>query len=196
MSQQHQQQPGDDADWDDASGAGAGIAVPPLFDHCPTEALLVMVVEMLERLVQHNDRILVDHTNLTRFHSRAVPGISISDYLRRIVKYASIEKAVLILLLILIDRVCELNKTFTVSSLTSHRFIISAITAGSKSLSDIYCTNTHFAKVGGITLQEINLLELEFCTIISWRLAANHTLLQSYYVNLVRTSSNYFIRRS
>ncbi|KAI9340196.1 hypothetical protein DFJ73DRAFT_779130 [Zopfochytrium polystomum] len=67
------------------------------------------------------------------------------------------------------------------SSLPCHRFLIAAITAGSKSVSDIYCTNTHFAKVGGLTLQELNVLEMEFCAMISWRLATNRELLQSYY---------------
>ncbi|KAJ3332192.1 hypothetical protein HDU76_001019 [Blyttiomyces sp. JEL0837] len=126
-------------------------------------------------------------------HGRRNARISISDYLRRIVKYASIEKSVLLLVLIYIDRICEQHRSFTISSLTSHRFLISAITAGSKAVSDIYCTNTHFAKVGGITLQELNLLEIEFCTMITWKLACNHNLLQTYYVNLVRTSSHYFI---
>ncbi|KAI8840519.1 cyclin-domain-containing protein [Chytridium lagenaria] len=165
-----------------------------LFSSCPTEAILVMVIEMIERLKSHNDNIPVTQENLTRFHSRAVPGISISDYVRRIVKYASIEKVVMILVLIYVDRICETHRTFTISSLTSHRFLISAITAGSKAISDVYCTNTHFGKVGGITLQELNLLELEFCTMINWRLACNHAQIQQYYVNLVRTSSFYYIR--
>ncbi|KAJ3402316.1 DNA mismatch repair protein [Chytridiales sp. JEL 0842] len=56
---------------DEAAGA---IHVPPLFDLCPTEAVLVMIVEMLERLTTHNDNIPVTQDNLTRFHSRAVPG--------------------------------------------------------------------------------------------------------------------------
>ncbi|KAI9335607.1 hypothetical protein DFJ73DRAFT_780306 [Zopfochytrium polystomum] len=156
-----------------------GIPIPPLFDACPTEALLAMVVEMLERLIHHNDRIAIAQTNLTRFHSRAVPGISVGDYVRRIIKYASIEKSVLPLILIYIDRVCEIHKTFTISSLTCHRFLIAG----------------HHGRqqVGGLTLQELNVLEMEFCAMISWRLATNRELLQSYYVNLVRTSSNYYI---
>ncbi|KAI8622731.1 cyclin-domain-containing protein [Chytriomyces sp. MP71] len=169
-------------------------SLPPVFDDCPVEAIMTMIIEMLDRLTSHNDNIPLSHANLTRFHSRAIPGISVADYVRRIVKYASIEKAVVLLVLVYIDRICDLHKTFTISSLTSHRFLISALTSGSKAVSDIYCTNTHFAKVGGITLQELNLLEVEFCTMINWRLACNHQLLQQYYVNLVRTSSSFVIQ--
>ncbi|TPX37842.1 hypothetical protein SeMB42_g06848 [Synchytrium endobioticum] len=162
--------------------------VPEYFHLAETNDILQLVVDMFNRLIIHNDAIPVTPNNLTRFHSRASPNISINDYLRRIVKYASVEKSVLLLLLIYIDRICERSKLFTISSLTAHRFIITAVTVGSKTISDIYPTNTHFAKVGGISVVELNLLEVEMCTTINWRLAVTVEVLQQYYVNLVRTS--------
>lgn len=140
---------------------------------------------MLSRLISHNDLIPLTPSNLTRFHSRTPPNISLSDYLRRIVKYTSVEKSCLLILLIYIDRVCELHPHFTVSSLTVHRFLITAVTVASKALSDSYCTNSHYAKVGGISTQEINTLELEFLSLIDWHLASTGPILQQYYANLV-----------
>lgn len=140
---------------------------------------------MLGRLISHNDLIPLTPSNLTRFHSRTPPNISLSDYLRRIVKYTSVEKSCLLILLIYIDRVCELHPHFTVSSLTVHRFLITAVTVSSKALCDSYCTNSHYAKVGGISTQEINALELEFLSLIDWHLASTGPILQQYYSNLV-----------
>lgn len=140
---------------------------------------------MLGRLISHNDLIPLTPSNLTRFHSRTPPNISLSDYLRRIVKYTSVEKSCLLILLIYIDRVCELHPHFTVSSLTVHRFLITAVTVSSKALCDSYCTNSHYAKVGGISTQEINALELEFLSLIDWHLASTGPILQQYYANLV-----------
>lgn len=140
---------------------------------------------MLGRLIIHNDLIPLTPSNLTRFHSRTPPNISLSDYLRRIVKYTSVEKSCLLILLIYIDRVCELHPHFTVSSLTVHRFLITAVTVSSKALCDSYCTNSHYAKVGGISTQEINALELEFLSLIDWHLASTGPILQQYYANLV-----------
>lgn len=140
---------------------------------------------MLGRLISHNDLIPLTPSNLTRFHSRTPPNISLSDYLRRIVKYTSVEKSCLLILLIYIDRVCELHPHFTVSSLTVHRFLITAVTVSSKALCDSYCTNSHYAKVGGISTQEINALELEFLSLIDWHLASTGPSLQQYYANLV-----------
>ncbi|TPX58719.1 hypothetical protein PhCBS80983_g02958 [Powellomyces hirtus] len=167
--------------------------VPHLFQTCDTAIISQLVTEMISRLISHNDRIPLTSATVTRFHSRAPPGIKLDDYLRRIVKFASVEPSVVILLLVYIDRICEINPTFTISSLTVHRFIIAAVTAGSKALSDIYCTNTYYARVGGISLQELNLMEMEFCKMIGWKLSCSIILLQQYYANLVRTSPLYVL---
>ncbi|KAJ1673021.1 Pho80p cyclin, partial [Spiromyces aspiralis] len=86
--------------------------------------------------------------------------IPVLDYIQRIIKYTNLEPACLLILLIYVDRVCERNKLFTISSLTVHRFIIAAITVGCKSLCDVYFTNAHYAKVGGISTRELNSLEV------------------------------------
>lgn len=72
----------------DASGR------PPLpwaFIDCPTDSLVILISHMLELLIQHNDQVELTPEALTRFHSRAAPGISVIDYLRRIVKYTNME---------------------------------------------------------------------------------------------------------
>ncbi|KAI7900379.1 cyclin-domain-containing protein [Cokeromyces recurvatus] len=161
------------------------IQVPEYFYAIDINYLTHMIADMLGRLISHNDLIPLTPSNLTRFHSRTPPNISLSDYLRRIVKYTSVEKSCLLILLIYIDRVCELHPQFTVSSLTAHRFLITAVTVSSKALCDSYCTNSHYAKVGGISTQEINALELEFLSLIDWHLSSTGPILQQYYVNLV-----------
>lgn len=51
-----------------------------------------------------------------------------------------------------------------------HRFVIAAVSVGSKALSDSFCTNARYARVGGVSIAEMNLLEKEFCEAIDWRL--------------------------
>lgn len=46
---------------------------------------------MLNKLLEHNDQVILTPSSLTRFHSRAPPGISVLDYLKRIVKYTNLE---------------------------------------------------------------------------------------------------------
>ncbi|KAJ3214362.1 hypothetical protein HDU67_001750 [Dinochytrium kinnereticum] len=113
---------------DDGSTSPTMQTVPEFFHHADSALLIHLIADMLNRLTRHNDLIPLTQSGLTRFHSRAAPNISVDDYLARIVKYAAVEKVCLVVLLIYVDR----NPTFTISSLTVHRFIITAITIACK----------------------------------------------------------------
>jgi hypothetical protein len=63
-----------------------------------------------------------------------------------------------------------------------------------KQLCDSFCTNVHYARVGGISLRELNTLELEFLFLIDWRLSVGSSELQQYYVNLVRQSGSFNVK--
>ncbi|KAI8348918.1 cyclin-domain-containing protein [Mortierella sp. GBAus27b] len=172
------------------------ILVPEYFHLADMTHLIIMIADMLGRLTAHNDQIPLTSANLTRFHSRAPPQISVYDYLRRIVRYTSLERACLLVILIYIDRVCERVRTFTISSLTVHRFIIASVTLAAKAVCDSYCTNSHYARVGGLSTQELNTLEVEFLGLIEWRVAVEGSVMQRYYVNLVRQHAQFEITES
>jgi hypothetical protein len=170
------------------------IYLPKNFYEVDINHLIYLIAEMLEKLTKYNDQITLTKENLTRFHSRKAPEISIYDYLKRIVKYAAIDKVALLSLLIYIDRICKKHRLFTISSLTVHRFIITSLTCASKAMCDSICTNLHYSKVGGIHVKELNLLELEFLFLIDWNLVCTDVSeLQQYYENLVRQSFVYHI---
>jgi hypothetical protein len=54
-----------------------------------------------------------------------------------------------------------------------HRFLIAGVCAGSKAQCDVFCTNAHYAKVGGIKVQELNALEREFLRVTQWALCVS-----------------------
>lgn len=74
------------------------------------------------------------------------------------------------------DQICAHRPQFTLSSLTCHRFVIASIAISSKGFCDAFCTNSHYAKVGGISVSELNLLEREFLSMIDWRLTVRALL--------------------
>ncbi|CAE7083985.1 unnamed protein product [Rhizoctonia solani] len=167
--------------------------LPPDFLDASIDDIVNLIADMLDRLTSHNDQIPLRPPEpseaLTRFHSRSPPGISIQEYLKRIVKYTNVERSCLLITLHYIDQICNLLPHFTISSLTVHRFVISSIAVSSKALCDAFCTNSHYARVGGIKLIELNVLEREFLHKIDWRLTCTREMLQEYYTNLVRTHS-------
>ncbi|KAF3088897.1 hypothetical protein TWF569_007212 [Orbilia oligospora] len=85
-----------------------------------------------------------------------------------------------------IDLLSNHYPAFTISSLTVHRFLITAATVSSKGLCDSFCTNTFYARVGGISLRELNVLELEFLNRVGWRIVPQAEVLKEYYMSLVR----------
>ena len=102
------------------------------------------------------------------------------------------QKTCLLLILHYIDQICARDTNFTISSLTVHRFIISAVSLSSKSHCDSFCTNAHYARVGGLAPAEVSRLERAFLAAIDWRLACTREVLQLYYVNLVAHSGGRF----
>ncbi|KAG8710163.1 hypothetical protein FRC09_000273 [Ceratobasidium sp. 395] len=163
--------------------------LPPDFLDANIDDIVTLIADMLDRLTSHNDQIPLRPEALTRFHSRSPPAITIQEYLKRIVRYTNVEKSCLLITLHYIDQICARLPHFTISSLTVHRFVISSIAVSSKALCDAFCTNSHYARVGGIKLIELNVLEREFLEKMDWRLTCTREMLQEYYTNLVRTHS-------
>lgn len=91
------------------------------------------------------------------------------------------QRSCLLITLHYIDQICDRLPRFTITSLTIHRFVIASVTVSCKALCDVFCTNSRYAQVGGIKVNELNLLEREFLNIIDWRLfvsvAIGHSIL-------------------
>jgi Cyclin len=92
-----------------------------------------------------------------------------------------------------IDRLCALYPAFSVNSLTIHRFLITAATVSAKGLSDSFWNNSTYARVGGIKLAELGLLELDFLYRLDWRIVPDPEVLVDYYRGLVGRTEGYVI---
>ncbi|KAI9152052.1 LOW QUALITY PROTEIN: PHO85 cyclin-6 [Paramyrothecium foliicola] len=74
---------------------------------------------------------------------------------------------------------------FVVDSFNIHRLIISGVTCASKFFSDVFYTNSRYAKVGGLPLAELNHLELQFLVLNEFRLFVPVEDLEAYATMLV-----------
>lgn len=75
---------------------------------------------------------------------------------------------------------------FVVDSYNIHRLVIAGVTCASKFFSDIFYTNSRYAKVGGLPLVELNHLELQFLILNDFRLAVPVEELEAYGTMLVQ----------
>eukprot|EP00756_Hemistasia_phaeocysticola_P009452 Hpha_TRINITY_DN14890_c1_g1::TRINITY_DN14890_c1_g1_i1::g.169884::m.169884 len=100
------------------------------------------------------------------------PIRSLRDYLRRLAKYMACSAGCFLYSLILIDRLVKysgeradlwISKPFSM-----HRLFLTALMLAAKLNDDIFYINTYYAKVGGVTAQELCLLEAHFLNMIEW----------------------------
>ncbi|GAA5796738.1 hypothetical protein HPULCUR_002113 [Helicostylum pulchrum] len=144
----------------------------------PTQDLIRIVSDLLDSMLITNNQIPT--TQITYFHSRAVPNITVLSYLTRIHKFAPFTNEALLSMLMYFDNIAKLENGFTINSYNIHRLLITSLVVASKFTSDIFYANSRYAKVGGIPLRELNQLELEFLFLIDFQLHIKLADLQDY----------------
>ncbi|OEH73946.1 cyclin2 related protein [Cyclospora cayetanensis] len=108
--------------------------------------------------------------SITTFHAISTPAITVSAYLQRVARYFGCSNECFVLALVYIDRILKRHPGFTVSLLNIHRLLLSAVAVAAKFYDDVYYSNRHYAKVGGVRTPELNLLEGQFLSLISFQL--------------------------
>ncbi|PHH78030.1 hypothetical protein CDD82_3260 [Ophiocordyceps australis] len=164
--------------------------LPSRYELCSVEDMVELIAHMVAELIATNDAIH-PRGGLTRFHSRTAPAISVRDYLHRLAKHATLTPPLLLAMVYYIDRLCALYTEFTINTLTVHRFLITAATVAAKGLSDSFWNNTTYARVGGVRVAELKLLELEFLYRVDWRIVPNPEVLVAYYSGLIERTPGY-----
>ena len=145
-----------------------------------TDSLINQIIDtmsqILEEIIQETEtqniqlELSPEIKELTdKFISKKTPSITINKYLRRIVKYAKPEPSTLIMVLIFIDRVCE-SSNLQLSSTNIHRLILTSTVLSLKNNEDDYYSNEYYAKVGGISLDELNYLEYSMIMLLDFNM--------------------------
>mmetsp|Transcript_80663 Transcript_80663/g.211772 ORF Transcript_80663/g.211772 Transcript_80663/m.211772 type:complete len:229 (-) Transcript_80663:14-700(-) len=106
---------------------------------------------------------------MTCFHSVRPPAMSIGAYLARIHKFFGCSDECYVVGLLYIDRLIKLHPRFCVSPLSGHRLLLMGMTLAAKFHDDRFYSNAFYAKVGGLTLKEFNMLESRFAHLLDWK---------------------------
>lgn len=186
------------------------------FMEYPTNELLEMMSRLLTKVVHTNDNLATEKNNYKSslsinahadptllFRGQNIPSLPINKYLQRAHHYCATSNDVYLSLLVYFDRLSQPDKTSSsdqtsmpkliLDSYNIHRLIITAFTVATKFSQDIYFTNKRYAKVGGISDNELNKLELVFLDLMNWeRLSCTGPELLQYW-NLL---NNFWERES
>ncbi|KAA0044685.1 cyclin-U4-1-like [Cucumis melo var. makuwa] len=125
---------------------------------------------VLQRVSESNDqedRMMNNGTkrnNYSGFDGISRPSISIQSYLERIFKYANCSPSCFVVAYVYLHRFLHNHhpSNFHIDSFNVHRLLITSVLVSAKFFDDLYYNNAYYAKVGGISTMEMNLLELDF----------------------------------
>ena len=123
------------------------------------------------------------------FLSKQIPSISIKDYLIRLYKYSKINNSTIILILIYIDKICNLNK-FKLSYYNIHKLILASMLIAIKYNEDEYYSLNFYAKMGGVSINEMSNLEYQFLVLIHFEVFVNETLFNRYNDYILSSDSS------
>ena len=108
------------------------------------------------------------------------PSIKIKDYLEQLYKYGKMNGSTIILMLIYIDRLCNINK-IKLTYRIIHKLILSSLIVSIKYNEDEKYSLKVYAKIGGVTTAELELYEECFLAAINFNLYVKEELFNKYY---------------
>ena len=89
------------------------------------------------------------------------------------------EEGSIINALILIDNLCDRNDIY-LTKMNYHRILLISVVISIKYNEDVFYSNLFYSKIGGIKLQELNELEIEFLKLINFRVYTVETVFIKY----------------
>ena len=143
--------------------------------------IIKKISDLLSDICYDNTKSLKSEKNLNikPFLMRNIPPISIKDYLERLCKYSKINTSTIILILIYIDRICNIQK-FKLTYYNVHKLILASMIIAIKYNEDEYYSNKFYSKLGGVSISEIVFLEYNFLSLIHYNLFVNNALFKKY----------------
>ena len=133
------------------------------------EPLVSIIGILLDKTVARNDD-RKRASNLRDFESHLKCSLTASAYLSRMIRYGACSPSCAVIGLMYLQRLKTKEPTACVTSYNLQRLVLVAIMLANKYLDDLYYSNKHWAKIGGITVQELNHLEATALHLLDWKM--------------------------
>lgn len=129
---------------------------------------------MIDRIGTGVTSELSPYSNLTSiishyFSSKYIPEVTIKDYIKRLYTSSNDPEEIFICTYIIIKRFYQKNSIFA-NNENIHRIFLVAYVCTCKFILDMYLCMSEYARIGGISVHEINSLEKLFLLKIDWDL--------------------------
>jgi Xaa-Pro dipeptidase len=156
----------------------------------PLEIQQIVPAEPYIIVGENAEPLNVQHSAITRkFYSKQPPPISLEDYLMRIHRFCPMSTAVYLATSSYIHRVAVEERVIPVTRRNSHRLILAGLRVAMKALEDQSYAHARFAKVGGVSEQELSRLEINFCFLTNFQFKTSKEALLHHAISLKELSS-------
>ena len=146
--------------------------------------LELKIAEILTEISNQNSNI--EYNPDDPFSTKSPSKVTLQYFFGRIKKYTKIEKSTIIIILIYADRMC-ITSGIILNPHNIHRIILGCLLLAIKYNEDLYFTNEQYAKVGGVSIQELNDLEIYSIQLLNFNLFISEDIYEKY----IQYISNY-----
>ena len=144
--------------------------------------LIKIIGDTIEQLVKYKQKIKnleENYKNKISLNIKEIPNITITNYLKRLIKHSNPEPSTLILGVIYFDRICN-NGNIILNIFNIHKLILISFVLAIKFNEEYFETNKFYSKIGGINLNSFNILEIKVLKIINYDLYVYEDIYLSY----------------
>lgn len=121
-----------------------------------------------------------------------IPLITVSDYLHRIAIYSNISAETLVLSVIQLARI-SLLPDVPLTSTTIHRLILTSVLVCTKYCDDVFLKNRFYAELGGISVSELNDMEVEFLFLVQFDFDLSEEQYTTILIAVIQNDQNLFV---
>lgn len=127
------------------------------------------VVELLAEFLRHLVSAAPTACEATPFDSLQAPAIGVQEYVLALWDCLGCSAECFVAAFVYIDRFMNKHTKCYLNTLNFHRMFLAAVVVAAKVLEDKIASNAASARIGGISNQEMNRLEVYLVSSLSWR---------------------------
>ncbi|CAN6895204.1 unnamed protein product, partial [Brassica oleracea] len=161
--------------------------------------VITLLTLILGKMIQKNEKSLHTRHNkegeITMFHGSRTPSMNIHCYTERVYRYAHCSHACFVAafayILRYLERPVDTSMTRRLTSLNVHRLLITSLLVAAKFLDRKCYNNAYYAKIGGVSTEEMNRLEKTFLFDLDFRLNITTEMFEKHCLVLQREAVPY-----
>lgn len=122
-------------------------------------------------------------------YSKKIPNLPLEKFLVRIVKYTEAENSTLIVAYLYIIKLIE-KENFVLSINNMYRLLLGSVVLAKKVMEDIYYHNSYYCEIGGLSLQELNMIEFSLFVRINFEVNVKKEDVDNIYGLIINSMNN------